>query len=162
MSTVRPWRLGIAVHRPGRHKEGHPHHSMGTFPGVRHVSVSIERPPGEVYEFAVNPENLPRWARGLSGSIEKVEGEWVASSPMGKVKVRFVERNALGVLDHDVLLESGASVHNPVRVVANGGGSEVIFTLFRRPDMTADDFEADAHAVERDLAALKSLLEARR
>jgi hypothetical protein len=134
---------------------------MRMFPAVRHISVSVERPPAEVYLFAAEPENLPRWAKGLSGSIEKVGGEWIASSPMGKVRVRFVERNALGVLDHDVLLESGTSVHNPMRVVANGDGSEVIFTLFRRSGMTDDEFAADAQAVERDLSALKSLLEAR-
>jgi hypothetical protein len=132
-----------------------------TYPVVRHLSVSIQRPPAEVYEFAANPENLPLWAKGLSGSIEKVDGDWIANAPMGKVKVRFVERNALGVLDHDVILESGARVHNPMRVVANDEGSEIIFTLFRRPDMSDDDFAADAHAVERDLAALRSLLETR-
>lgn len=133
---------------------------MKTFPAVRHISVSIDRPPEEVYAFAAEPANLPRWARGLSGSIEYVNGEWIADSPIGKVKVRFVERNALGVLDHDVTLVSGVSVHNPLRVVANGGGSELVFTLFRRQDVSDEDFAADARAVERDLAALKRLLEA--
>jgi hypothetical protein len=28
---------------------------------VRHISVSIARPPDEVYEFASDPRNLPRW-----------------------------------------------------------------------------------------------------
>jgi hypothetical protein len=69
-------------------------------------------------------------------------------------------RDAFGVLDHDVTLESGVTVHNPMRVVArDGGGSEVIFTLFRRKDVTDAEFEADARAVERDLRALKELLE---
>ncbi len=135
---------------------------MRTFPAVRHISVSIDRPPAEVYAFAANPENLPRWAEGLSGSIENVSGEWIADSPMGKVRVRFVKRNELGVLDHDVILESGESVHNPMRVVANGDGSELVFTLFRRPETSDEAFAADASAVERDLAALKRLLEARR
>lgn len=79
---------------------------------------------------------------------------------MGTVRVRFVEPNAFGVLDHDVTLESGVSVHNPMRVVARDGGrSEVIFTLFRRPDVSDAEFEADAGAVEKDLRALKELLE---
>jgi hypothetical protein len=133
---------------------------MKTFPAVRHVSVSILRPPGEVYAFAANPENLPRWARGLSGSIEEVNGDWIADSPMGKVKVRFATRNELGVLDHDVILESGERAHNPMRVVANADGSELVFTLFRRPGMTDEAFAADAKAVEDDLRALKRLLEA--
>lgn len=127
---------------------------------VRHISVAIDRSPREVYDFASKPENVPRWARGLAGSIENVGGEWIAKSPMGTVKVRFVEPNAFGVLDHDVTLESGVSVHNPMRVVAREGGrSEVIFTLFRRPEISDAEFEADATAVQRDLRALKELLE---
>jgi uncharacterized membrane protein len=34
---------------------------------AKHISVSINRPAGQVYEFASNPENLPKWAAGLSG-----------------------------------------------------------------------------------------------
>ena len=34
----------------------------------RHISVVIHRPPGEVYEYAVDPDNLPRWAAGLASS----------------------------------------------------------------------------------------------
>jgi polyketide cyclase/dehydrase/lipid transport protein len=130
----------------------------GTFP-VRHVSVSILRPPADVYEFASNPANLPRWAKGLSGSIREMNGEWIADSPMGKVKVRFARRNDLGVLDHDVVLESGESFHNPMRVVANAHGAEVVFTLYRRPGTTDEAFAADERAVAEDLRALKRLLE---
>ena len=133
---------------------------MELFPAVRHVSISIARPPREVYAFAANPANLPRWAAGLSsGRVEEVHGEWIASSPMGKVRIRFADPNALGVLDHDVTLESGVTVHNPVRVVRNGEGSEVVFTVFRRPGMTDAELEADAAAVARDLATLRRILE---
>ncbi len=37
----------------------------------RTLSVAIERPPGEVYGFVSNPENLPRWALGLGRSIRQ-------------------------------------------------------------------------------------------
>lgn len=133
---------------------------MATFTAVRHLSITIERSPADVYAFAARPENVPRWAQGLGGKIENVGGEWVADSPMGKVKVRFAEPNALGVLDHDVTLPSGLTVHNPMRVVANGSGSEVVFTLFRRPEVSDDEFAADGRAVTKDLSALKRLLEA--
>ncbi len=129
---------------------------------VRHISVAINRPPHEVYAFASQPENLPHWARGLATSIEHVGGEWSARSPMGTVKVRFVELNAFGVLDHDVTLESGVSIHNPMRVVPREGGrSEIMFTLFRRPGISDAEFEADARAVRRDLHALRDVLDSR-
>ena len=38
---------------------------------AKHISVSIERRAAEVYEFASNPENLPQWAGGISGSIKR-------------------------------------------------------------------------------------------
>jgi hypothetical protein len=75
------------------------------------------------------------------------------------VRVRFVERNALGVLDHDVLPESGATVHVPMRVIPNGSGSEVVFTLFRAPNVSDQKFSEDASWVEKDLNTLKRLLE---
>lgn len=127
---------------------------------VQHVSIYIARPPSEVYEFASDPENLPRWAAGLARSEMKRDGdEWIADAPFGKVRVKFVERNSLGVMDHDVKLESGVIVHNPMRVVPHGEGSEFVFTLIRRPGIPDDQFAKDKAAVENDLKTLKELLE---
>jgi hypothetical protein len=126
---------------------------------VQHISVSINRPANEVYEFASNPENLLQWATGLGGSIRKVEEEWTADTPMGKVKIRFAEKNQFGILDHDIILESGVTFHNPMRVVPNGRSSELIFTLFRQPDMSDEKFLEDAKWVEKDLTILRDLLE---
>jgi hypothetical protein len=125
----------------------------------KNVSVSINRPADEVYEFASNPENLPTWAAGLSGSIENVNGEWLAESPMGRVKVEFAVRNDFGVLDHYVTVPSGETFYNPMRVFPNDDGSELIFTVYRRPDVSAESFAEDAAAVSRDLETLKTLLE---
>jgi uncharacterized protein YndB with AHSA1/START domain len=132
---------------------------MPTCPEVRHLSVTIERPVADVYAFVADPANLPRWAQGLSGSITNVDGEWIAVSPMGTVRVRFAERNAFGVLDHEVVTEAGERFHNPMRVIANGTGSELVFTLFRRPGMSDAELADDAIAIARDLEALKRLLE---
>jgi hypothetical protein len=47
----------------------------------------------------------------------------------------------------------------PMRVVANGAGSEVILTLFRALQMNDEKFPADAAGVARDLATPKGILE---
>jgi hypothetical protein len=127
---------------------------------AKHVSMSIDRSTADVYMFASNPLNLPRWAAGLSGSIEQIDGAWFADSPMGRVQIAFAATNDFGVLDHDVTLPSGETVRNAFRVIANGDGSELVFTLYQRPGMSVADFEADASTVENDLLRLKSLLEA--
>ena len=125
----------------------------------QHISVSINRPADQVYEFASNPQNLPKWAAGLSGSIENINGDWIAESPMGRVKVEFAEKNKFGILDHDVTLPSGEKIYNPMRVFPNDDGSEVIFTLYQRSDLSDQMFAEDAEAVAKDLEKLKSLLE---
>ncbi len=130
-----------------------------TFP-AQHISVSINRPLADVYAFASNPANLPKWATGLSDSLEKVGDEWIANSPMGKIKIAFAAQNKFGVLDHVVTLPSGEQFDNPMRVVANGEGSEVTFTLYRRPEMTDAMVREDAATIRKDLEKLKALLEA--
>jgi hypothetical protein len=125
----------------------------------RHVSVAIDRSPADVYAFAGSPENLPRWAAGLSGSVSREGADWVAESPMGRVIVRFADPNDLGVLDHVVTLPSGEAVYNPMRVFGNDTGSEVVFTVYRRPGTTEESFAADAAQVAADLGQLKALLE---
>lgn len=126
---------------------------------VQFISIAIGRPPAEVYAFASNPENLPQWAAGLSGSIKQLKGEWVAESPMGKVTIRFAEGNAFGVLDHHVTLPSGVTVYNPMRAQPNGTGTEVVFTLHRLPGVSTADYQEDAARVRKDLERLKAILE---
>lgn len=129
---------------------------------VQHISIYIDCLPNDLYEFASNPENLPLWAAGLASSEVKREGDvWLAEAPFGAVKIRFAQRNSFGVMDHDVELDSGAVVHNPMRVIPNGDGSELIFTLVRQSGMSDEQFAEDAQAVEKDLRALKAFIEGR-
>ena len=58
-------------------------------------------------------------------------------------------------------LPSGEVVHNPMRVIPDGDGCEVVFTLRRQDGVSDDDFERDAAAVAADLRTLKQLLESR-
>ncbi len=127
---------------------------------ARHIGIGIARPADEVYAFLAEPAHFPQWAEGLGHSFVHVEGmTWRAETPMGPMRILFSEPNNHGVLDHAVLPEHGPLMHNPMRVVANGGGAEVIFTLFQREGMSDDEMAADAGMIARDLAALKALLE---
>jgi hypothetical protein len=46
-----------------------------------------------------------------------------------------------------------------MRVLANGDGAEVVFSLFQRPGMSDEEFARDADWVARDLQILKACLE---
>jgi hypothetical protein len=111
---------------------------------TKKLSVSIDRPADEAYEFLCVPENFARWASGMQGA-----------------SVRFSERNRHGVLDHAVRTEQGVEVYVPLRVLPRGARCELELTLFRSPDMSDEKFAADAQWVMKDLLAAKRLLEAR-
>lgn len=125
----------------------------------RTISVAISQHPPEVYRFASNPENLPQWVRSFCLSVTRTGDGWFMETPDGPVGIRFASDNEFGVLDHVVTLPDGRSILNPMRVVPNGEGSEVLFTLFQLTDMSDDQFARDAGMVEADLKSLKAVLE---
>ena len=125
-----------------------------------HVSTTIDRPADDVYAFMADPQNLPRWAAGLARQdVDVVDGALIVESPMGRVTVEFAPPNRFGILDHRVTLPSGESVDNPVRVIPNADGCDVVFTVHRRAGMGAEDFVADTDAVAADLATLRDLMQ---
>lgn len=81
------------------------------------------------------------------------------NTPKGEATVRFAEKNKFRIMDHYVKWANDPEVYNPIRVLDNDKGSEVIFTLFRQPDMNDEPYAQDRQAVEKDLATLKKLLE---
>ena len=126
---------------------------------ARIVHTSIEKDWRTVYEFAAKPGNMPQWASGLAAGLRQDGDVWIAKGPLGDAWVRFAPPNPFGIIDHTVTLSTGVEVFNALRVVPNGNGSEVMFTLLRLAGMTDEQFEADAAHVAKDLATLKRLME---
>jgi len=128
----------------------------------RTLTTPISRSAASAYAFMADATNLPLWAGGLAKSVRPGgDGDWIVETPGGEARVRFAEKNGFGVLDHVVTLADGTEVGVPMRVVPNGGGCEVMLTVFRQPSMTDAGFEGDLALVRADLAALKRVLESR-
>ena len=125
----------------------------------RTITVRIDRPFDEVYEFLVDPANWNQWAFGLGRNIRRSQDGWIADSDGGAARVQFTARNNFGVVDHTVIRASGQRVYVPMRLIANSSGCELLFTLFREPNMSDAQFASDAGFVQRDLNGLKSQLE---
>ena len=132
---------------------------------ARTVSISVDAAPGVTYKFVADAFNMARWAPGFCQTIAAdpaVEHGWRITTADGtQAHARFVAPNAFGIADHWVTLPELGEVYVPLRVVANGAGSEVVLTLFRQPSMSDAQWEADAAAVRADLERLKGLLEAK-
>jgi hypothetical protein len=124
----------------------------------RTIGVSIARGPDQVHDFLANPENFPRWSEFIT-AIKPAGNGWLATTPQGQVRMRFMPPNEFRVLDHWVEVNDTLTVHMPVRVLPNGEGSEVIFSVFRLAGLTDQQFEDDVGMVRRDLASLKRVLE---
>ena len=124
------------------------------------VSVGIPVDPELVYAYASDPANLPAWAPGFVKSIEKQRTSWIAQTPLGQIAFRFAAANDFGVLDHDVDLPTG-TLHHAMRVVPNGAGSEVLFTLIQLPGVSDEQFQQDMDTVRADLNKLRTVLEHR-
>ncbi|WP_022683867.1 hypothetical protein [Sphingobium bisphenolivorans] len=127
---------------------------------ARTYSVTINREWTAVYEMIWRPEFFPRWALGLTEADLRPDGEgWLADGAEGPIRIRFTPHNDFGVMDHHVDVGSGEEVHVPLRVVQNGDGAEVMLTLFRQPGMDDERFAADIKWINRDLRALKAIVE---
>jgi hypothetical protein len=128
-----------------------------TYP-VKNISISINRSAEEVYQFASNPENFPKWIAFIKSMTNQGQF-WIGKTDLGDIRITFCPLNNFGIVDHEVTFANGATVNNPMRAVANNKGCEFIFTLFWMPDKTEEEFNEDAEAVTRDLQKLKEILE---
>lgn len=117
---------------------------------ARTHGVSVARPPAEVFDFLSRVENWPRWAvltvRSVRGTLlEGVEGEH-------ELELAPVPEH--GLLDYRL---AGWSV--AMRIVPNGDGCEVVATFLQPPGMEEREFEQAVNVRERELKALKVVLE---
>ena len=123
------------------------------------VQVSVEHSLEQAYAFLHQPESFPKWASGLASGLTRENGTWFGEAPQGRAEITFSEPNPYGVLDHWVKLPDGQELYIPLRVIANGAGCEVLLTVFRRPGASDEEFARDQEWVQRDLSALKQLLD---
>lgn len=127
---------------------------------ARTFSVSIQRPADVVYGYASEIDNLPRWASAFGAHVEKTSDTTaIVALPEGRATIEFAPLNPFGVLDHWVTSADGVRNAVAMRVIPNGDGALVLFTLFRAEAMSAERFIEDCDWVERDLATLKEVLE---
>jgi hypothetical protein len=123
------------------------------------VHTSILAPPHDVAAFLGDLATWPSWAPWIRSVSRTAERAWTLETDAGRMQVQLVEPNALGVLDHHVTLDSGRTVFNSMRVIPNGGGSELVMTIFQQPGVSAAEFERDVRAVRDDLVRLKRAAE---
>jgi hypothetical protein len=123
------------------------------------LHVSILAPPQDVLAFLSDMNTWKTWAPWIRSVRKSSARDWTLDTDAGSMKVRFVESNSFGVLDHEVTLATGVTVLNSMRVLANGSGSELVMVVFQSPGTSTEAFERDVQAVRDDLARIKKTAE---
>lgn len=125
----------------------------------RDIRQPVNRTVAQVMAVAADLTRLPEWARGFAAGAEPDGDGWVIEAPFGRVRAVFDVDVDRGILDHDVTMPDRSVVHNRLRVEPRPHGSELVFTIVRRPDMTDEQWREDARAVQADLRSLAALCE---
>jgi hypothetical protein len=111
-------------------------------------SISIAAPPSAVLDFVGDPRTLPRWAPAFTGTMEPDGEHWRIDG--GRLVDVRVSRER-GTVDIVAAADPRRGAFS--RVIANGEGSEYLFTL-QFPDGTGED------AVARQMAVVEAELRA--
>ncbi|MGW7824369.1 SRPBCC family protein [Streptomyces puniciscabiei] len=123
-------------------------------------TVTIARPPREVFAFLADAANWPLWAVVNVKAIEPDHeaGWWRMITPRGPARFRIRSNAELGLLDHDYI-EEDADRSVPARVVPNGEGSEFMMTLVQPASYSDAFFDEQSALIDTELTTLKEVLE---
>jgi len=130
---------------------------------ARTIAISIARPADEVFDFVMEPQNFLKWAFVGQSSMRHVgANDWEVETSVGRRILRMPVPNAHGILDHYSLRHRDDVPHLiAMRVVPNGDGTELLYTMFKRPGQSDLEWESMIEWITTDLLTLKSLLEYR-
>lgn len=125
------------------------------------LTISIDAPFTKVATDLANPSTHPEWATEFfSGTAKKMSnGEVLVTVPMmgGSVRYKIEADLESGVLDLFLSPEGadfGAPL--PVRLIKNGDGVDVLWTLTRFPGVADSAWEHGVVSMKKELLALKA------
>ncbi|MBO0768989.1 MAG: SRPBCC family protein [Solirubrobacterales bacterium] len=123
--------------------------------GTRTLSVAAA--PDQAFALLSDPYRLPQWAPGIAESVaHEHEDVWRLTSASG-TRLRAIRTSAaFGVVDFVSPEPGGRGLF--IRVLANAGGSELVFSMAFPPGTPQADIDAQMTAIERELQTVRTLL----
>ena len=125
------------------------------------VTITIDAPPETVSADLADPSSHLEWATEFFAGVaeDQRDGTWQMNVPRmgGPVLMRIDGDTAQGIIDMylaPVGAPFGAPI--PVRVVPNGDGSDVLFTLARFPNQSDEEWTEGIQSMNRELENLKA------
>ncbi len=109
----------------------------------------------KAFSYIADYANIPKWSINFILKLEKVGDEYMATTPVGKMKYEIVAEKSTGVidlvLDHKPL---------PTRVVSLGPDTTLyLFTLILPSEIPDQEFQRGIKGLEEELELLKEQVE---
>ena len=128
------------------------------------LTITINAPFKKVMSDLADPMTHPEWATEFfSGSAEKTDYDYVlVPVPMmgGIIKFKVEADILLGNLDlYLTPQDSDFGTPLQVRIIKNGDGVDILWTLLRFPGVSDSDWERGLISMSKELVALKKRLE---
>jgi hypothetical protein len=115
-------------------------------------SIAIDATPSSVHEFMSAPGNIPRWAPKFATEVHRDGERWIATSARGDAEIVVDSHPSARTVD--ILSAADRTRGAFARVLPNGSGCEVLFTLFFAADASAEAIATQMTIVDEELAAI--------
>jgi Polyketide cyclase / dehydrase and lipid transport len=120
-------------------------------------AISIDAPPEVILDLVSDARSLPSWAPAFAESVETAGQDWLITTATGQFSVRLEVSRKYGVVDFTRPGDPARGAR--MRVLANEGGSEFVFTLIFPPGASDDAVAQQMTIVEAELRAVRDICE---
>lgn len=120
-------------------------------------SISIAALPAGVHGYLADAQNLPEWAPSFATAVRACSGHWVVIQGDVEIDVAILADRDRGTVDIVSAADHARGAF--LRVLPNGQGSELLFTLLFAHDTPEHQIDAQMVTVENELAAVRRACE---
>ena len=121
-------------------------------------SRSIAAAPERVFAYVADGANLPLWAPAFAPAVRRAGEEWIVENGDAAFSVLLPTSAAAGTVDIVAAADRRRGAFT--RVLPNGDGATILFTLFFRPDTPHDAVAAQMAEVDSELDRIRAACEA--
>jgi hypothetical protein len=120
------------------------------------VTVVLDAPHTEVFEFLARVESMPEWATEFARELRWEDGQPKVVNGLGEFWIRIDADRDTGVIDMLAGPDPDDLALFPTRVVSlPDDRSAFTFTMFQPPEMPDELFESQHSSLLRELAGLQ-------
>jgi hypothetical protein len=120
-------------------------------------SLGIAATPEAVHAYLSDGRNLPEWAPGFASRIRRHDRGWVVARGEIEFAIDVPAEPLSGTVDFLAPGEHARGLY--ARVLPNGEGAELTFTIMFTPDTPDDVVAAQMLTLETELAAIRRACE---